>query len=415
MRVLNNFKVHCSNKKLGCQWVGELEALANHVKSNPSRDKQLEGCPFTEVQCLHCSKSVQRSNIEVHQNDQCVKRPVSCEYCNDYDSTYKDVITNHWPKCVQYPVQCPNECGNETIKRQNINSHVINDCPLTIVDCDFKGFGCDVRVSRKDLPTHLTESQIAHISLQVDLLVSQNQQMNLDLIDLKEENKRLQQETKQAADLNNYDKLKLKDQDNQLKQEVAERKVENKKMKEEVMKELTALKEDNMQLKQQVERLTKYVLDYQTQTPLCPIDLTMPSFEKLKKSGAEWHSPPFYTHPMGYTLRLMICAGGHRGGKGTHISVYVKLMRGEYDDLLGWPLRGKFAIQLSSQKGEDKWHIETIAFDDKTPDAVCSRVKSVKAQADDGYGLSKFASLAELKPTYLEDDCLKFRVNYSKV
>ena len=182
-RFLNNFKVHCTNKKQGCQWVGELGELEKHLNSNPSQDKQLEGCQFTEVQCLHCSMSFQRSNVEVHQNDECLKRPFSCEYCKDHDSTYEDVTTSHWPVCGSYPVQCPNKCGNETIERHNLDSHVTNDCPLTIVNCDFKHVGCKVRLPRRDLPTHLKESLVPCVSLQTK-----------GLMDLKKENKQLKQE-----------------------------------------------------------------------------------------------------------------------------------------------------------------------------------------------------------------------------
>ena len=153
-RLLLDFKIHCSNKKLGCQWVGELGELENHFNSNPPQDKQLEGCKFTKVQCLHCSESFQRFCVEAHQNDSCPKRPFSCEYCRNYSSNYEDVITNHWPVCGSYPVQCPNKCSNEVIKRQDLNSHLTNDCPLTIVDCDFKYVGCEVRLPRKDLSTH---------------------------------------------------------------------------------------------------------------------------------------------------------------------------------------------------------------------------------------------------------------------
>ena len=123
-RSLNEFKVHCINKKQGCLWVGELGELEKHLNSNPPQDKQLEGCQFTKVQCLYCTEPFQHSDVEVHQNDECLKRPFSCEYCNDHNSTFEDVTTNHWPVCGSYPVLCPNKCSSETIERQNLDSHV---------------------------------------------------------------------------------------------------------------------------------------------------------------------------------------------------------------------------------------------------------------------------------------------------
>lgn len=94
------------------------------------------------------------------------------------DDADGDVTTNHWPVCGCYPVQCPNKCSDEVIKHQNVDCHVANDCPLTVVDCDFKGIGCEVRLPCKDLSVHLTKALVAHVSLQTK-----------QLMDLKEINK----------------------------------------------------------------------------------------------------------------------------------------------------------------------------------------------------------------------------------
>ena len=79
-RSLYDFKVHCANKKQGCKWVGELGELEKHLNSKPPQDKQLEGCQFIQVQCLHCSKRILRSGVKIHQNDQCLRRPFTCGY-----------------------------------------------------------------------------------------------------------------------------------------------------------------------------------------------------------------------------------------------------------------------------------------------------------------------------------------------
>ena len=156
-RTLYEFKVYCANKDQGCQWVGELGQLDNHLNSDPSREKQLEGCQFTGVKCCYCSELIQRTSVQVHQGEQCLRRPFRCKYCKDFDSTYKDVTTNHWPVCGYYPVQCTNKCG-KTITRQNLKDHVSNDCPLTTVNCEFNHVGCKAKLPRKDIMVHLTET-----------------------------------------------------------------------------------------------------------------------------------------------------------------------------------------------------------------------------------------------------------------
>ena len=52
---------------------------------------------------------------------------------------------------------------------------------------------------------------------------------------------------------------------------------------------------------------------------------------------------------------LMVYVSGDGNGAGTHVSIYLFLMRGPYDDELQrldrWPLRGVFTIILLNQCG----------------------------------------------------------------
>ena len=43
---------------------------------------------------------------------------------------------------------------------------------------------------------------------------------------------------------------------------------------------------------------------------------------------------------------IRVVANGLGKGAGTHVSVAVHLMRGEYDSRLVWPFRGDITIQL---------------------------------------------------------------------
>ena len=342
-RSLYGYHVYCENEKLGCQWVGELGKFENHLNSKPSQDKQLEGCPYTKVQCLHGSEPFERSSVEAHQNEKCPDRSFSCKHCKEYDSTYKDVTTKHWPVCGSFPVQCPKKCSDETMKRLDLESHIANDCPLTIVDCDFKSIGCEAKLPRKRLSSHLTDSkaQAAHMLLQT--------------------------------------------------------------------KQLMLLKEENKQLKQQIEKLTKDFEKYQIGTPLCPVELIITNFEKHKKDGDYWSSPPFYTHPKGYKMCLVVYAGGCGDGVNTHISLFLTLMKGEYDEQLKWPLRGNFTIHLMSQDGDERYsHIRTITYDISTSGSNenCNRVVDGKVSL----GTYKFIAHSMLKPMYLQNDYLKFYI-----
>ena len=73
-------------------------------------------------------------------------------------------------------------------------------------------------------------------------------------------------------------------------------------------------------------------------------EFIMTYFEEFRKDSDMWYSPHFYTHPCGYKMCLSIDANGIGCGEGTHLSVFVYLMRGEFDDQLKWPFRGSVTV-----------------------------------------------------------------------
>ena len=128
------------------------------------------------------------------------------------------------------------------------------------------------------------------------------------------------------------------------------------------------------QIKQQGDQIK------QLQKPFPQFNIILDGFEKHKKSNDEWFSPPFYTHLGGYRICLRVHANGVGTGKGTHVSVYVFLMRGEYDDLLKWPFRGDVTIQL--KKNDPPHHQMILPLDD---DTINKHVyKPTKERNDDG-------------------------------
>lgn len=163
-RSLSGLKVTCVNTKDGCVWSGELGNLDDHLNESPSEERQLKGCSFAEIPCSHCSRPTKRFQIGDHQDD-CPKRPFTCQYCKDYHSTFEDVTTNHWPQCVHFPVTCPNECGRK-FKRFSVDGHVADSCELTVVDCNFRFAGCSERLPRNAMYEHLSDSHVKHLSLQ---------------------------------------------------------------------------------------------------------------------------------------------------------------------------------------------------------------------------------------------------------
>ena len=147
--------------------------------------------------------------------------------------------------------------------------------------------------------------------------------------------------------------------------------------------------------------------------PVFPIELVITNFAEKKSSNRVWHSLPFYTHPQGYKMCLKVYANGRGGGKGTHVSVFAKVMRGAYDDNLKWPFQGRVVLQLCNQLEDKRHRGHTINFSNTTEPKTIGRVTSGEI-AESGWGTSTVIAHNDLKldPAnncqYLKDDHLHF-------
>jgi len=150
---------------------------------------------------------------------------------------------------------------------------------------------------------------------------------------------------------------------------------------------------------------------------------TMKKFKLHKEANAEWYSDPFYTHPRGYKLCVRIDANGYKKQRGTHMSVFICLMRGEYDDDLSWPFCGEITVELLDQNAQDSWEGNhqrcTICYDENSDYHGQRVVLGEKSLA--GEGEYQFIPHSKLHPDqestvqYLKDDCLQFRVSVPRV
>ena len=115
---------------------------------------------------------------------------------------------------------------------------------------------------------------------------------------------------------------------------------------------MVQLKDAIIQLKKQGEKITEM--------HCTPLVIKMSQFSELKANNNEWYSPGFYTHTCGYKMCLRVYANGSGDGKGTHVSVFLRLMKGENDDALTWPITYKCTITLLNQLKDEGHHTGTF-------------------------------------------------------
>ena len=196
-RVLD-LKVYCNKKTQGCQWMGGVGELGEHL---------VKKCQFVVVNCSNnCGLVIQRQYLEVHRFLDCPKRRYNCEYCN-LSGTYKDIQDNHLPVCPKYPVLCPNQCGVSPLERDQLEDH-LRECPLQLVECELREMGCEEMVKQKDLVRHMEEGTQKHLTL----MASKYLKLNERITKLERENEGLRKELSDKTKQTNDEICYLKDQ-----------------------------------------------------------------------------------------------------------------------------------------------------------------------------------------------------------
>ena len=169
IREINELHIRCTNSKKGCDWVGEMGGLEDHLKSD-------KGCGFVIVECSNrsrdimdklCGKSLERRHLASHQKNECKYRPYTCEYCGHKDTFERIAIgifirrvfvkhvqlPPHYDECNEYPLKCSNKCGKNNIKRRDMKVHH-DFCPLEPLKCPFNASDCCYKILRKDMEGH---------------------------------------------------------------------------------------------------------------------------------------------------------------------------------------------------------------------------------------------------------------------
>ena len=299
-RRVHELRVRCPHRGSGCDWVGEVNGVERHA-------------------------------------DCCPKRAWECQYCG-LKCTYGEGEGEHWPTCSKFPKPCPNGCEVGSVERCNVEQHR-SVCSLEPVCCEMREFGCSAVVPRKDLATHMRESQFQHLTGMAVLNLQLTRQLQQDLAEKDKKIAQLQQEMAEQRQL-------LKEEMTKQRQEMEKTMVEQ---KQETKKELAEMREGV----QQICSTTQHI-EVHTAGPcgLCKV-FTFGEYSQCKSSGKEISNEPFYSHQNGYyKFSLHISYGWV-----WYIGARLYLLTGEYDDHLPWPVNVTVRLELLNQAG-DHHHVE---------------------------------------------------------
>lgn len=116
-----------------------------------------------------------------------------------------------------------------------------------------------------------------------------------------------------------------------------------------------------------------------------------------------------HTATYGYNLIVGIYPNGHGSYINTHLSVFIVVMKGEYDAVLAWPFSKKVRLTLIDQQdGGDKRENVCHLINPETGPANFCRLKE---KENEGWGYSHYISHEQLKSRkYIVDDTLFLQV-----
>ena len=113
-------------------------------------------------------------------------------------------------------------------------------------------------------------------------------------------------------------------------------------------------------------------------------------------------SPVFFTAPAGYKLCLRLYPNGDGNAVGAHMSLYLVLMRGEYDAILNFPFIYQVIFCLLDQSSKQRHIVKAF-----NPNSSSPSFQRPRSDMNVASGITKFVSLkllAQADNSYIQND-----------
>ncbi|XP_025091668.1 TNF receptor-associated factor 4-like isoform X2 [Pomacea canaliculata] len=379
-----NSLVRCTHYKDGCRWIDRLQNLQVH----------LDSCLFESVQCPNrCSAHLMRFNLDDHIEYLCPKRRVVCDFCaQEFPGDYMD--QTHAGNCPKEVLWCENKCGAK-LERRFLSNHMKNECHKRTVTCQY----CDREFVYETLQTHQYQCPRFPVSCP--------NRCDPTKIPREEVEVHVQELCPSATTACPFKEAGCKYKCPRYSME----------------HHLQESQNTHLQLAWDLVRRQQQQISHLCSSLHATTHVTDGTFiwkissykakyiEALYKNGKELVSQPFYTSRFGYKAALSVFLNGNGAGEGKYLSVYIKLMPGEYDNILEWPFRLPVSFTLFDQNEdvEMRAHLSESFVPDPTWKHFQKPVKNVDSL---GFGYPKFVSNEILKTRdYIKDDSIIIRVS----
>ena len=128
------------------------------------------------------------------------------------------------------------------------------------------------------------------------------------------------------------------------------------------------------------------------------------------KAGEETeiYSAPFYDY--GYKFQLELSPNGEDVGENTHLSIFINIMKSEYDAMLPWPFHKKVTFTLIDQQQVEKEKMDIFKAFTADPKRHRNFARP-EADSNIGWGFPRFVSHTAMRTRrYVVDDTIFIQV-----
>ncbi|XP_054460049.1 TNF receptor-associated factor 5 [Anoplopoma fimbria] len=450
-REISSLEVYCTNSP-ACTSVVSLRHLQEHLTS----------CQYEQLQCCNpgCRAALQRRYLQEHLTDACPHRTVPCPHCQQPQRL--SLIQDHvQSSCPEVEVDCPTSCSLK-VPRYKLTEHR-ESCPELQVDCSYKRFGCSVQDKRGRVKLHedaavnhhmlLVLRSNSHLEQQVEVLQEEallmQQEVETDsllLVGLQKKIRPLLQQNNSREQIVSAAQRKLSRQEDVLStvqldvQQVSlglgpglGELEELRKSLDAVIQEVSAAEvlrehlgtlEENLKHHSglldlhtaQLSRNKQHLQELEATSYDGKLIWKIEDFRRRREAEVRGQPPcltsvPFHTGTCGYKMASKVYLNGDGDGRGSHLSLYVVLMPGDFDALLPWPFRQTVSLSVLDQSGAANHR--SLSF---RPDPMSKSFQRPAAESTSNVavGFSSFLPLNKLETpqnaAYVKDDTLFVKV-----
>ncbi|NWI74187.1 TRAF2 factor, partial [Dryoscopus gambensis] len=392
-KEISELRVHCVT--LGCSWSGIMKDFEEHQSL----------CEYALIPChTGCGHVVMRRKLADHLENGCVNNVTVCQQCQCSlaSSEYQEHSCEGSLCKEQKPVQTETASEEKSHSTSSVNKD----------GCRFSEVGCAFRGSKEKIKEHEKSAVGAHMLL----LLQHMRQLKGTLCSAA---KAAQGFTPQSELSVNKNKLHVFENI----VAVLNKEVESSNLEILAFRRQSELDQNIIRgLELKIAELHRCLT--QKDAGLSSLHKSLLFSEqasydgiflwKITDVGRKLHdsvtgrtvglySPAFYTAKYGYKVCLRVYLNGDGTGKGTHMSLFFVVMKGDYDALLPWPFRHKVTFMLLDQNNRE--HV----IDAFRPDLTSASFQRPVNDMNVASGCPMFLPLSKLqspKHAYVKEDTL---------